>query len=314
MKPVPLMIAGLGLITAACGQVTAGSLGPAPAGHPRSASSSPAASGTRSPATSPSAGPGGATTPASGVSSTSPAGSSPARGVTGEVWLVRSGKLFVTERTWPYSKAVGQLALNAMLAGPSGAEVAAGLTTDIPPATGLLGLRIADGTATVDLSPAFESSASAAEVRLRLAQVVYTLTQFTSVRTVRFEIGGQARSVIGGVSVRAPQTRSLYGQLLPAITVSGPVIGTKVTSPVTVHGTADVFEAVVSVRVLDATGTEIARTLASASCGTGCRGSYSVSVPYTVTHAQPGTIEVFEVSAKSGLPVSIQSVPVTLQP
>jgi hypothetical protein len=87
-----------------------------------------------------------------------------------------------------------------------------------------------------------------------------------------------------------------------------------VTSPVTVSGTADVFEATVSVRILDSAGHEIARTFTTASCGTGCRGDYSVTIPYSVPRTAPGTIEVFESSAKDGLPVNVQLIPVTLAP
>jgi hypothetical protein len=81
-----------------------------------------------------------------------------------------------------------------------------------------------------------------------------------------------------------------------------------------VSGTADVFEAVVSVRILDSAGGEIARTFTTASCGTGCRGDYSVAVSYTVPNEEAGTIEVFESSAKDGQPVNVQQIPVTLAP
>jgi hypothetical protein len=96
--------------------------------------------------------------------------------------------------------------------------------------------------------------------------------------------------------------------------VVNPTIGERLSSPVTVSGAADVFEAVVSLRILDAAGNEIARTFTSATCGTGCRGGYSRTVPYSVTHAEAGTIEVFETSAKDGSPVNVQSIPVTLLP
>jgi hypothetical protein len=75
-----------------------------------------------------------------------------------------------------------------------------------------------------------------------------------------------------------------------------------------------VFEATVSVRILDSAGHEIARTFTTASCGTGCRGGYSVTIPYSVPRAQPGTIVVFESSAKDGQPVNVQQIPVTLAP
>lgn len=101
---------------------------------------------------------------------------------------------------------------------------------------------------------------------------------------------------------------------LPAITVLTPASGTRVTSPVTVSGTADVFEGVVSVQILDSAGHEIARTFTTASCGTGCRGVYSVAVAYRVQVAGQGTIEVFERSAKDGSPINVQLIRVTLEP
>ena len=86
------------------------------------------------------------------------------------------------------------------------------------------------------------------------------------------------------------------------------------TSPVTISGTADVFEATVSVRILNSAGDEIARTFTTATCGTGCRGDYSVPVRYAVTHEEPGTIEVFETSMENGQPLHVQLIPVTLAP
>ncbi len=91
-----------------------------------------------------------------------------------------------------------------------------------------------------------------------------------------------------------------------------PIIGQRVSSPIVVSGTADVFEATVSLRVLDKSGTEIARTFTQATCGTGCRGDYSVSVSYRIDHEQPGTVEVFESSAKDGSAVNVVRIPVTL--
>jgi hypothetical protein len=231
-----------------------------------------------------------------------------------QAWFTRQGKLFVTERTVPVTTSVGRAALDSLLAGPSAAEYTAGLRSQIPVGTKLLGLRITSGTATVDLSSSFGSAASPSAMPLRIAQVVYTLAQFPTVSGVRFEINGQGVTVIGGAPVQDAQTTAMYGSYLPAITVQSPVIGEQVTGPVTVSGTADVFEAVVSVRILNSAGNEIARTFTTASCGTGCRGDYSVPVPYTVSGQEPGTIEVFESSAKDGQPVNVQLIPVTLAP
>ena len=306
MKRLPIMIIGVCLLAAACGTATAGSLGPAPTTTARPSS----------PASSPGGGP--ASTSASPGGHRPAATATPTRGLAREIglqaWFSRNGKLFVTERTVPATTSVGRTALDRLLTGPSAAEYAAGLRSQLPAGTTLLGVRISSGTATVDLSSSFESAASPSAMPLRIAQVVYTLTQFPAVTGVRFEINGQGVTVIGGVPVQSPQTRAMYSGYLPAITVQSPVIGEQVTSPVTMSGTADVFEAVVSARILDSAGNEIARTFTTASCGTGCRGDYSVTVSYPVPRTEPGTIEVFESSAKNGLPVNVQLIPVTLAP
>lgn len=293
MKRLPIVLIGVALLAAGCGTAPAGSLGPAPAGAARSS----AAASSLSPRPS---------------ASTQPAQS--ARQIGLQVWFARDGKLFSTERTIPATPGVGQAALDRMLAGPSAAEYAAGLRSQIPAGTSLLGLTISSGTATVDLSSSFATSASPSAMALRIAQAVYTLTQFPQVTGVRFQLAGQGVTSMGGVPVQNPQTRAMYTSYLPAITVQDPVIGGQVASPVTVSGTADVFEAVVSLRVLDSAGHELARTFTNATCGTGCRGSYAATISYSVAQSEPGTIEVFETSAKDGSPVNVQLIPVTLAP
>jgi hypothetical protein len=229
-----------------------------------------------------------------------------------QVWMVRGGQLFASARTVTATGAVGRTAMTALLAGPNAAERAAGVTSAIPAGTRLLGLSIAGGTAAVDLSRGFGRAGGTAAARL--AQVTYTLTQFPTVRRVRFEIGGTGVTTVGGVPAAQAQTRAGWAAWLPPITVTAPLIGAVVRSPVTVTGTADVFEASVSLRVLTAGGTEIARSFTTSSCGTGCRGGYTASVTYSVSHAQRGTIEVYEVSAKDGSAVHVQSIPVRLLP
>jgi hypothetical protein len=98
------------------------------------------------------------------------------------------------------------------------------------------------------------------------------------------------------------------------ISVFEPCTGEVVSSPVTIAGEANVFEATVSFRVLDENGTEIATGFTTADCGTGCWGNYTGEVKFTVDHEQPGMIEVFESSAKDGSDVNKISIPVTLTP
>ena len=295
MKRLIGFAVGLGLLAAGCagnGAVTVGPLDDSP-------SPSPSASASTSPKPTPS-------------TTASPGQSGPT--VTYEVWFTRGESLFVTKRTQPATVAVGSASLNAMLAGPNGAERAAGVGTTIPSGTKLLGLNIENGIATVDMSGTYDDGGGSASERMRLAQAVYTITQFPTVQGVNFRLDGEPVEAFSGegIVLDHPQTRADYDDLLPAITVESPVIGQQVSSPVTVSGTANVFEATVSIRILDEDGTKIAESFDTATCGSGCRGDYSDKVPYQVDHDQAGTVMVFESSAKDGSPTHVVKIPVTL--
>ena len=83
--------------------------------------------------------------------------------------------------------------MNALLGGPTARERGIGMSTDIPAGTALRGVAIAGGVATVDLSSAFAASGTTPSMTARLAQVVYTLTQFPSVgKGVLFKVDGAA--------------------------------------------------------------------------------------------------------------------------
>ncbi|MEV2237451.1 Gmad2 immunoglobulin-like domain-containing protein [Micromonospora sp. NPDC049891] len=277
------------LLVAGCAPSRSGSLGPAPTA---AAPTGPAPTSVGPPATTappPTDAPA-PTTPGTGTGTT---GDSRPETLTLQLWYVRDGRLAPTRRTRPATVATSRLALSELAAGPTTAESAAGLVTLLP--DGAQVSRIAAGVATVRLAAAPDPVTG----RLRAAQVVYTLTQFPTVQRVAF-------------GTAAPVDRTDYADLLPPIVVTGPVIGDRVTSPVTVTGTADVFEATVSVRVLDATGRQLATTFTTATCGSGCRGAYRVAVRYRLSREQTGTIEVYEVSADDGSRRNVVAVPVTL--
>jgi hypothetical protein len=101
---------------------------------------------------------------------------------------------------------------------------------------------------------------------------------------------------------------------LPPITVALPVEGDEVSSPAVVSGTANVFEATVSLRILDATGEVLVRGFTTATCGTGCRGEYEATLEFEVSEVQDGTVEVWWDSPKDGSRQDVVSVPVTLLP
>jgi spore germination protein GerM len=117
-----------------------------------------------------------------------------------EVWFAGSGGfLSVSKRQTnlePEAPKVPKLALDSLLAGPSEAEAAAGVFTAVPAGTELLHLDIEDGIAMVDLSSEYEQGSGSWGESLRLAQVVYTLTQFETVETVDFRLRRRAGEII----------------------------------------------------------------------------------------------------------------------
>jgi hypothetical protein len=243
-----------------------------------------------------------------------PAAGAPQAGsrMTVQVWLERAaGKVWVTKRTVPRTPAVATAAVRLLLAGPNAAERAAGVRTAIPAATRLRGISLRNGTATIDVSGGFAAPAAHAQIRTRLAELVYTATQFPTVKRVRLEVAGSAVTSIAGAPVPQPAERRDFLRRLPAVLVNRPAIGAHVPATVTVAGTADVFEGALTVRVINERGRLLARRHITASCGTGCRGRYSVALPYTVIRRQPGTIVILDSGGRVAHPHVVR-VPVKL--
>jgi hypothetical protein len=150
----------------------------------------------------------------------------------------------------------------------------------------------------------------------RLAQVVYTLTQFPTVKAVKFELDGEPVSTFSGegVVLDKPVGRSDYTDQLPAIFVDRPAWGGVLGNPARLVGVANVFEATFQVRILDSAGRSLAAGPVTASCGTGCWGTFDVTIQYTVGKAGWGTLQVFEPSAKDGSRTNLTEYPVWLTP
>lgn len=102
-------------------------------------------------------------------------------------------------------------------------------------------------------------------------------------------------------------------EALPPIVVKSPGVGETVSSPVTISGSANVFEATVSISIFDASGNEIVRTFTTATCGTGCRGRYSEAVRFEVDETQPGVIQLYESSAEDRSKLFPVEIPVILK-
>ena len=243
---------------------------------------------------------------------TTPTETTPAEPVSFQVWFAAPDlderlngggdpKLFPVRRS-AETLAVGRAALEDLIAGPTAAD-GERVSSAVPAQTRLLGLNIEDGLATVDLSSEFESGGGSLSMQMRLAQVVFTLTQFPTVDRVEFRLDGEPVDVFSGegIVLDEPVDRGDYEDLMPAILVDQPVPGARISSPLTVSGSANVFEANVTVRVLDASGKELTRTFTTATCGTGCRGDFSVAVTFPAQTAGSEGFVVVEDDDAAGM-------------
>ena len=305
-------------LVAAC--ATTGSLGTVP---PQPASTSPSVEPggpDLTPGPSIAGGPTPSAVPSAGSASASPT-ASPGSTVVVRAYFLVDGQqdvagLVPTLRNVPDTQAVARAAMGALLGGPVQRPGAVTLSTSIPAGTSLLDLTIRNGIATVDLSRDFESDSGSASSRSRLAQVVYTLTQFTGVRSVLFQVEGRTVTTFGseGVVLDGPQARADFVDQLPSIFVDRPAFGAAIGNPSRVTGTADVFEATFLVSVIDGAGHVLADQQVMATCGSGCRGTFDATVSYRVSKAQWGTLRAYNRSAQDGSPESIRDYPVWLTP
>jgi spore germination protein GerM len=141
------------------------------------------------------------------------------------VYFIRGNRLVQVLRTGPTSLTGAQLVMRLLLQGPSPEEQADAMSTAIPPDTALLGVTVERGVATVNLSQEFERAAAAPVHEIRLAQVVYSLTELEDVDAVAFKIEGDANAVIdqNGNPVSRPVARGSYSRFQPNNEASTPI-------------------------------------------------------------------------------------------
>jgi hypothetical protein len=285
-----VVVAGAALI-AACGSSSGG----ASPGASETAAVTASPSGTAEPTVTPSA-----------SSSAGPAET------TLRLYFLRGEQLGVAERRIPHTSMPATAAMEALLAGPTAAESAAGLGTTIPAGTRLLGLSIKDRTAAVDLSAEFASGGGTLSMTSRVAEVVYTLTRFPTVRAVRFLMDGEPLEMLGGegIVLSEPQRRADWRDFEPNIFVETPGAGAVVTSPFLLSGTAMVFEGSFQARLVDSSGRRIVNVVMQASAGGPERGTFAKEVPFS-TSAKQGTLIVFDQSMEDGSRQDEVRIPVT---
>ena len=196
----------------------------------------------------------------------------------GLFFLASDGQLVAASRKVEQTQTPGAATLHELM----NPEV--GTTTQV-----LDGLKL-----TIDSGRAHVTDAAVNEAAL--AQLVYSLTTFPTVKSVN------------------GKTRADVEVFAPAILVEHPAAHEAVTSPLHVTGTANTFEATFNYRLEDASGKLLSKDFVTATSGTGTRGTFDFSVPFTVDSAQEGTLVVFELSAENGSVINERRIPLRLTP
>lgn len=227
------------------------------------------------------------------------------------VYFLRGDRVGVVHREVEGERVAGAIA--ALLGGPSSDERAAGLSTAVPDEVGLLGVELVDGVVTVDLSRGFDDSGSVESLRARLAQLVFTATQFPDTSGLRLRLDGEPVRTfsVPGVVLAGEQTRADYEASAPQILVDRPVPGDTVASGFHLTGSANTFEATFLYELVANDGSLLADTFVTATCGTGCRGTFDVAV--TFDGEGEALLRVFERSAADGSVVNLVEIPLQLE-
>jgi immunoglobulin-like protein involved in spore germination/sporulation and spore germination protein len=203
------------------------------------------------------------------------------------VYFLLDGKVQPVAREVPKTVAVARAALDELAEGPTKSERELGLTSDA--ATPISTVVIENGVAKIsgDVSSA------------GLAQVVYTLTQFPTVKRVKID--------------SKQYTRKSMEDYTPAILVESPLPFETVGNPLRARGTANTFEANFEYEVVEPEGRIVDSHFVTATSGTGTRGTFDFrSRPYEISREGLGALIVFERSAKDGSRINLVEIPVQM--
>lgn len=131
----------------------------------------------------------------------------------GTVYFINRGTLVGVSRPLGEAPSLLSALLETLLEGP---PPGGGVGTEIPSDTRAISLTLDVGVATIDLSDEFERGGAGTSLALRVAQIVYTLTEAPNVLAVLFSIEGIPTAVISGSErvLDRPVTREDYARLL----------------------------------------------------------------------------------------------------
>ena len=282
------LVLGLAVATAACGSDDDSAATTVPDTARPTTLETTAPSATTTPVTQPpvTTAPAQTTTPAT----TTPAVTSSPTLVDDKVYFLRDERLVIAHREVP-GPAVLRGALTELLAGPTADELASGLVSTVPDGTELRDVNLADGVATVDLSSDYETGGGTLSMTARVAQVVFTATQFANSDRVQFWLEGAPIEYLGGegIVLGAPLARmDIDRNLTGSVIIDSPAYGASVKSPFTVTGEGDVFEAQFPIEIW-ANGEQIGGLAPVTAGAWGVWADFEVTI---TLDAPPGEIEL----------------------
>ncbi|MGI9188325.1 MAG: GerMN domain-containing protein [Gaiellales bacterium] len=227
------------------------------------------------------------------------------------VYFLRYDQPEPTRRSIPTDMTVPEGSLRALLEGPSLAEDVLHYSSAIPEGSRLLGFSVLNRTAIVDLSklPAISADAQS-DALLALYQVVYTVTASGAIEAVQVRQDGRPyglNSVAGASSaLEPPLTRADLSFVIdattvpgssgcavakegsapfvgtPAVTISRPTAGDRITSAIQVRGVVQSKGGPVVIRLLQ-NQIEVANRIIDEPC----RGSFAATIPVPRTLTGP---------------------------
>jgi spore germination protein GerM len=268
-------------------------------------------------------------TPATPAATDSPSPGGSASPSPGEVtavnlFFLRDGKMGVAHRVIPATPMPATAALTALLKGPDRQERAAGLSTAIPSQYRLDAVAVNGGTAFVDLRSDALHELSPETAQQLLGQIVYTVTQFPTVDGAVVTLNGEQLLPSGEPgTIERLLTRADFEDVTPAVLVESPAVGDSVSSPLTMAGTANTFEATFMAEVLDTNGARLApEEMITATSGSGERGAFSAELPFALPDVMSGggsaaadiVLVVYEISAEDGSRIHEVRIPLTVAP
>lgn len=142
-----------------------------------------------------------------------------------------------------------------------------------------------------------------------LNQLVYTATAFGA-DTVRFTVNGEPIEAYGseGMVLTDPIGRDDFLDELSLIVITGALEYDGDDLP-RVSGVANVFEATVSLEIVDAGGRVVYEDFTTATCGTGCWGEFDFPLDTSALTAD-STVKVFWASPEDGSQRDVVTIPV----